>query len=184
LASYRPDIGWYGEWGMAASAANKDYVSVLDSLVKTIKPEALMRRENVYPLELGFESFDFTYYEHLRDYNPDILIIRFGENIREEKINGNELAESIKLFADYLANGREMKVIVTTTFWPSEKVNQQLVLAAQNNNWALVNLTDLGSKEENMAIGLFSSGGVAWHPGDLGMERIAKRIFETLKSYI
>ena len=85
---------------------------------------------------------------------------------------------------DYLATGRKIEVIVTTTFWYSEKVNQQLVLAAQNNNWKLVQLTDLGSKEENMAIGLFANESVARHPGNLGMERIAKRIFETLKNYI
>ena len=178
------EIGWNGDWGMAASARDKDYFSVLGSLVKSIKPEANLKRENVYPFERGFESFDFSYYDHLRNFNPDILIIRFGENIGETEVNGNTLAESIKLFSDYLANGRKMEVIVTTTFWYSEKVNQQLILAAQTNGWELVNLTDLGSKEENMAIGLFLHEGVAKHPGDLGMERIAKRIFETLKKLI
>jgi hypothetical protein len=179
-----PEIGWKGNWGMAASSVEKDYFSVLKSLVKSKKPEADLKSENVFPFERGFTSFDFSFYEHLRDFNPDILIIRFGENIAESEINGNELAESIKLFVDYLANGRKMEVIVSTTFWYSEKVNQQLVLAAQNNNWELVNLTDLSSKEENMAIGLFVNESVARHPGDLGMERIAKRIFETLENFI
>jgi hypothetical protein len=179
-----PEIGWNGNWGMAASAPGKDYFSVLESLVKSKKPEANLRNENVYPFERGFSSFDFSFYEHLRDFNPDILIIRFGENIGEAEINGNELSESIKLFVDYLANGRKMEVIVTTTFWYSQKVNQQLALSAQTNNWKLVHLTDLGFKEENMAIGLFANESVGRHPGDLGMERIAKRIFETLKSYI
>jgi len=179
-----PEIGWNGNWGMAASAPGKDYFSVLESLVKSKNPEANLKSENVYPFERGFSSFDFSFYEHLRDFNPDVLIIRFGENIGEAEINGNELGESIKNFVDYLANGRKIEVIVTTTFWYSEKVNQQLVLAAQNNNWKLVQLTDLGSKEENMAIGLFANESVARHPGNLGMERIAKRIFETLKNYI
>lgn len=179
-----PEIGWNGNWRMAASAPDKDYFSVLESLVKSKKPEANLKSENVYPFERGFSSFDFSFYEHLRDFNPDILIIRFGENIGEAEINGNEHSESIKLFVDYLANGRKMEVIVTTTFWYSQKVNQQLALSAQTNNWKLVYLTDLGFKEENMAIGLFANEGVARHPGDLGMERIAKRIFETLKSYI
>lgn len=164
------EIGWNGSWGMAASAPGKDYFSVLESLVKSKKPEANLKSENVYPFERGFSSFDFSFYDHLKDFNPDILIVRFGENIGEAEINGNELSESIKLFVEYLANGRKMEVIVTTTFWYSQKVNQQLVFSAQANNWKLVHLTDLGFKEENMAIGLFANESVARHPGDLGME--------------
>jgi hypothetical protein len=175
------DIGWQGNWGMAASAPGKDFFSVLESYVKSKKPDANLKRENVYPFERGFASFDFSFYKQLQDFQADILIIRFGENIGEENINGNSLADAIRLFAEYLANGRKMEVIITTTFWSSQRVNEQLALAAQTNNWAMVNLTDLGLKEENMAIGLFSNEGVARHPGDLGMERIAKRIFESLK---
>jgi hypothetical protein len=77
-----------------------------------------------------------------------------------------------------------MKILVTTTFWPNEIVNQQLILAAETNNWGLIKLSDLGSLEENMAIGLFPNEAVARHPGDLGMERIANRIFNVLKNLL
>jgi hypothetical protein len=175
------EIGWSGNWGMAASAADKDYFSLLENLIRSKKPEAVLMRENVFPFERGFESFDFTFYDHLKDFEPDILIIRFGENIDSETIEGNMLANSIKDFVDFLADGREMQILVTTTFWPNEIVNQQLILSAETNNWELVRLSDLGSLEENMAIGLFSNEAVARHPGDLGMERIAVRIFNVLK---
>jgi hypothetical protein len=178
------EIGWSGNWGMAASSPDKDYFSLLEDFVRSKKSDAVLLRENVYPFERGFESFDFTFYDHLKDFEPDILIIRFGENIDSETIEGNMLATSIQNFVDFLADGREIQVVVTTTFWPNEIVNQQLILSAERNNWELVRLSDLGSIEENMAIGLFSHEGVARHPGDLGMERIAARIFNVLKKLL
>ena len=39
----------------------------------------------------------------------------------------------------------------------------------------------LGDKDENKAIGLFSHGGVANHPGDLGMKRLADLILKGFK---
>ena len=39
----------------------------------------------------------------------------------------------------------------------------------------------LGEKAENKAIGLFSHGGVANHPGDLGMKRLADLILKGFK---
>lgn len=178
------EVGWDGNWGMAASAAEKDYFSVLEKMVHSIKPESNFMRENVFPFERGFEAFDFSFYNHLKEFQPDVLIIRFGENIEGERVIGNELSTAVVDFVDFLSDGREIEVVVTTTFWPNEKVNQQLVLTAESKGWSLVNLTDLGSKDENMAIGLFENGGVSVHPGDLGMERIAKRIYSALSKLI
>ena len=75
-------------------------------------------------------------------------------------------------------------MLLTTTFWPNEKVNQQLTAVAVKNDWELVSLTDLGDLEENKAIGLFENYGVAEHPGDLGMKRISDRIFNVLQKLI
>ena len=48
--------------------------------------------------------------------------------------------------------------------------------------YRFVSIGDLGDKQENKAIGKFSHEGIAIHPGDLGMARIACRILEKLKN--
>ena len=49
---------------------------------------------------------------------------------------------------------------------------------AEKYGFEFVQLSDLGYSDENMAKGLFEHQGVAMHPGDLGMKRIADRIIE------
>ena len=52
---------------------------------------------------------------------------------------------------------------------------------AKEQGIPLVYMGDLGEDDENKAIGLFEHSGVARHPGDLGMQRIAELFFECYK---
>lgn len=46
----------------------------------------------------------------------------------------------------------------------------------------LAELGDLGEKDEMKAAAFFDHAGVANHPGDLGMEQIAERIWTKLEA--
>ncbi len=72
-------------------------------------------------------------------------------------------------------------MLITTLFWPNEAKNEVVRRVAQKKNTVLVELSDLGTRDEMKAIGLFEHEGVAAHPGDLGMLTIAERIFEAMK---
>ena len=65
-------------------------------------------------------------------------------------------------------------------FWKKEEIDGAIHRVAEELNCPLVRLGDLGDEKENMAIGEYWHEGVAMHPNDVGMERIAQRIIEKL----
>ena len=66
-------------------------------------------------------------------------------------------------------------------FWPNERKDAIFQRAAQALNADFVPLSDLGSRADMMAVGLFGHKGVAAHPGDAGMREIARRIAERVR---
>jgi hypothetical protein len=72
-------------------------------------------------------------------------------------------------------------IIITDMFWKSEALDKPSEEAAREQGYEFVSISDLGEDDANKAVGLFEQhSGVASHPGDLGMERIASRILAKL----
>jgi hypothetical protein len=176
-----PDLKWFGNWGMAATAADKDFLSLLTKKIKENNEQNEVLGRNVYPFERTYETIKLTEFEDLKAFKADIIIIRFGENISEtERAANPQLQVAVKAFVDYLADGRPVKVILTTPFWTNLGVNQNFLTLSEKNKWPLIPLHDLGLANENMALERFENISVGSHPGDLGMERIATRIWTVL----
>jgi len=70
------DIGWNQSNGMAATAPDKDYASILlkriSSLIKNKTVE--MKLVNLADWERGYKDFDFSRLKLLFEYKPDIVI--------------------------------------------------------------------------------------------------------------
>ena len=94
-----PDIGWTGDWGMAASAREKDYVhQLLDRIAKEAGgvPKSMIR--NIADLER--KQTDFNVAEALKDelaFEADVVILAIGENAPSPKTD-----DARKRFADAL----------------------------------------------------------------------------------
>jgi hypothetical protein len=166
---------------MAATAAEKDFLSILTKKIKENNEQNEVLGRNVYPFERTYETINLAEFEDLKTFKADIIIIRFGENIIEkERAENPQLQVAVKAFVDYLADGRPVKVILTTPFWTNLGVNQNFLALSEKNKWPLIKLDDLGLANENMALERFENVSVGRHPGDLGMERIASRIWPVL----
>jgi hypothetical protein len=114
-------------------------------------------------------------YEEEKAFGANIVIFRLCENVCKEDFD--DLKEAVKAFVSYVAP-EGATVIVTTSFWKSSRLDSALREAAQDLGGICV---DIGyTNDSMMAIGKFAHHGVSIHPGDEGMEMIAKKIFEAL----
>ena len=73
--------------------------------------------------------------------------------------------------------------MLSTAFW-HHPLDGAIEEYAAEKGLPIVLLGDLGVKDEMKALGLFEHEGVANHPGDLGMQTIAERLFSEIKKYL
>lgn len=183
LHGVKPDIGWHWLWGMAASAKEKDYVHQTMRMVREIAPVAGYMIAQASWWELGFWKHEemLEQVRAAREYEADIVVIRLGDNTREEMLAGRDYEEAFCRMAQYFNPTGRAKLIITSQFWPHPEKDACIKAAAERLGAAYVDISDLGTKNEMKAIGLFEHSGVAAHPGDLGMMKIAEAIFEKME---
>ena len=179
------EIGWDHEWGMAASDAEKDYVHILMRKVKEQDCHAAFCICQVAAWECNYQNGKEKYplYKQARAFDADIIVMRFVENCPGKDFDNAVFKKEMSDLLDYLNPSGKAAIILTTSFWPHPG-DQTIIDFANEKQFPVVTLGDLGEQDEMMAKGLFSHEGVAMHPGDLGMETIAKRIFKELEPYL
>lgn len=168
------DIGWHGEWGMAASAPDNDYVHVLNRMMETHTGEpAESAVRNIADFERAPDTFDLAAFEELRDWNPDLLVLRICENTPEDKVAAFGEAY-LRLIRYFLRDG--LRIFAVGGFWKHDCKEACIRAAEAISGVQYVSLQHLHSAAYQ-AIGQFEHSGVAAHPSDRGMEAIAQAIF-------
>ena len=176
------NLGWYGDWGMAASSKENDYVH---KLISKLDHNGLKTSACIVNLSEWERTRDMnlllTKYLPALQFKADYVIVRLGENACLDK-NLNEFEVSYKELTDlFFKNGA--KIIITDLFWEFEPFDKFIATLASKKGYTYVMIHDLGNNEKMKAIDKFSHNGVAMHPGDKGMEEIAERIYEKLNNY-
>ena len=172
-------IGWTNNWGMAASAPEKDFAHlVVAGLEAKLGRKAEFRIRNLAALERNFTTNISTVAAIAADarWKPDYVVVAIGEN--SPKIDESNRSAYRKFLADIarpFACGRA-KVVLRSPFWMNAMKAKCTEDAAADVGAVYVDAGPLGFKDENKAIGLFAHRGVANHPGDLGMRRLADLI--------
>ncbi|MBS0267058.1 MAG: SGNH/GDSL hydrolase family protein [Planctomycetes bacterium] len=181
------NIGWTGNWGMAASAKEKDYVHrLLDRINKKAggTPQVMVR--NIAEFERNLT--DYSVPDSLKDelaFEADVVILAIGENAMppETEAARERFATALRgLLAEIRRHGHPT-IIVRSQFWPDAVKDGLLKQECATAGGIFVDIKPLGTDPANAAKAErdIEHAGVAAHPGDKGMDAIAEALWKALQ---
>tara|TARA_R110002111_G_scaffold168038_1_gene233782 strand:- start:41927 stop:42643 length:717 start_codon:yes stop_codon:yes gene_type:complete len=182
-----PKIGWEGNWGMAASALEKDYVHIVTrSLAKSSGMTPKMLAKNIAAFERQYATYDLK--QNLQEafnYKPDLVVLAIGENVPklESAEAKAQFQSSVTKLLKEVKSDNDPTIIVRSCFWPDPAKDEALRQACQQTGGIFVDISGLGKDEANYARSErdIPHAGVAAHPGDQGMQAIAAAILKALE---
>lgn len=179
-------VGWTGNWGMAASAAEKDYVHlVVDAVTRKRGSPPEFRVANVVEFERDFEHYDLAKLKDLVDFRADTVIVAIGENVPALKTEVAKIKfkESAVRLLTQLKGNRSVALYVRSCFWADTTKDALLKEACTAAGGVFVDISALDKDKGNFAKSEreIAHAGVARHPGDKGMRAIADAIVAALE---
>jgi len=179
---------WWGEWGMAASVRENDFVHKLQSKIRLVNPDCEITPVNISAWETDHVTYDKSNFDSYFTTPPNLVIIRLGENVSDE----TDFDTSIQGLIDYVKSKAPVaKIVMTGTFFADASLNVLLSAAAAANGLKYTELNSLNTAENISYIGAIvydedgnphavDNTGVAKHPNDTGMSLIADKIYDTI----
>lgn len=119
----KPEIGWNRDWGMAASAKEKDYVHL-------VAEEILKKREDAAFCICQASAWEVHCYEpekvlsdfaKARAFGADLIIFRISENFPRDFCDLPKLKKNYQELISYLNPDKRAKILLTTGFWKREE---------------------------------------------------------------
>lgn len=165
----KPEIGWSGYWGMAASQPDKDYVHRVQL--------GLTAATGQIP-EIKIISGDITYLPLLLEdditlFDPAVIVIQVGNNAPGD----TEPAVFIDGFSR-IRRAAPAARIITVGMWSTTRADQREAAIVTASKVISADYVYIGEIQDRAAS--FSDSAVAWHPSDTGMQRIADRILHLI----
>jgi hypothetical protein len=179
---------WNGGAGLTASDKDHDYVHIL---LNRISNEKKLNIEyivlNIADFERGFKQFDYTRLEIVRNFDPEIIIFQIGENVSTDDFTTNgEIF--IKNYVNLIKYCDGENIIVCLPFWPVKEKLKLITEVALESGSYLVDLSHLGSGIDPLNFARsekkYDNAGVGAHPGDYGMNNIAKILYVIMNRII
>lgn len=181
-----PHIGWTSNWGMAASAEEKDFVHLLTKDIARIadkSPRIMIR--NIGDFERTHATFDVTQaFAAEREFNADLIIVAIGENVPDpttDEARAKFAAAMTRLLNELKGDGHPT-IFVRSSFWANPVKDEIMRRAAEDAKLTFVEISKLGSDPSNAASSerKFDHPGVAAHPGDKGMQALADALLAAI----
>ncbi len=177
-------LGWNGDWGMAATSADKDFVHVLHRFIAENQQSELSPE-----LKLGqIDEMHMTGYEEYLSFDADLIVIELGDNFPVKDANEEKFTQPYrKMVRAFRDNNENHPLIVCVGTWGNDVERNSLIQkVCQELDVMYVPIGFLALDGANMAKseGHFTNAGVNWHPGDRGMQRIAETLWSAIKPHI
>lgn len=174
LTAAGPIYTWTGQWGMAASQPDKDYVH-RTQLLLTAKT-GVIPEIRIFSADLHRETAIAVAAEDVADYRPTVLVVQMGDNA--------EIGATYDQYRDAYRRLRDAApgaTLVYVGIWRElERGDDYIRQLAREDKAAYVEIHDLFLDAANQAQGCTDTNGVCWHPGDTGMAAIASRIIAAI----
>ena len=189
LTSHGPkaDIDWHGNWGMAATSEDKDYVHVVTKALAVkhgAKPTIMVK--NVADFERAHVGYDIAgKFADAAAFKADLVILCIGENVAALKTPEAQAKyqEQVAALLKTLKSNPKAQVIVRSSFWANIVKDTAMRQACEAVGGTFVDISALSKDEKNYARSErpYKHAGVAYHPGDRGMAAIAEEIVKAVK---
>jgi hypothetical protein len=172
----KADIGWFGDWGMAATSLENDYVHQTMSKIREVRPGSGFAMLQVAGYEREFYTLHPSeIYEAAREYRPDVVIMFFGANVNKEYDTTENpprtFGEAYEELRNWIDNWKTL-FIHSQGFYIRPVLDNEKKNVAEKYGDIFVNIEDIRNREDTH--GKFN------HPNDLGMALIAERVFSVL----
>jgi hypothetical protein len=176
-----PAIGWHGNWGMAATVADSDFVHILTGYIHQQDSAVAVTWKNIGDFERNFTTYPLACLSAFK--KPDMIVMRIAENVDALKCRDSNFIAYCHHLINYLdPDGQAVKMMVDG-FWHSPVVNEAIKTYATEKNYPFVSITDLSADSTNQAWKNFTHAGVSSHPSDKGMRMIAERIWVGIRHF-
>lgn len=192
--SPRVALGWYGDWGMAASSAGRDYVHVLfDKLCDAIgsaSPPELCISGRIVGTETAKGRIDghLACADRYRDHQADLVIVQLGENEADVEVTRQGFERPYEQLVRSLQGDGSPIMFCTGVWGDGENValrNRMIQDVCRRSDAKFVPIHHLYADfAHTSATGRFDHEGVASHPGDEGHRGYADALWEAVRQGI
>lgn len=183
-----PKIGWTGNWGMAASSEEKDYVHLLiNRITKEAGSKPEVKVKNIADFERRLTDYKLS--NELKDelsFEADVIVIALGENassLKTDEAKAQFETAFSNLFVELKQHGQPT-IFVRSQFWQDTEKDRLMQKTCEAAGGTFLDMSKLGRDETNYARAerKIEHSGVAGHPGDKGMQAIADALWKGIKT--
>ena len=176
---FQENIHWLNAWGMAATEAHLDWAHQLWALLAAkygAVPELMVRNFDL-PRALD-PALIAPLDRDVRNFVPDLMIVQVAESL---PANDENYAFALGRFFD-LSIDSGAAVMLLTMWYPDSGQNAIIRKVTAERGGVVVNISDLYEDPQyhGNADREYPDAPVGTHPGDAGMQEIARRVIAAL----